>query len=435
MASFLFDFDMANEHPGTGDVKKCFISATRYFQPDFVFLLCTARKKKCTDEIIEEVRKILRLLRNMEFTDRSMEQFLDSTPAAATSKKQAFSRLADIFAQHMRHATHKDPSLRHNPAVEQARDTVATIALELTEHTRRQLLAEEQRIAERLEQQHQIEERLNGLIDSLPLEADFRIPQSVDRLLDTLELGLQHCTGQEVELSNIDRLSQSSLRTHAWALQLYEEKVEVHTREESLEHAREILQQLQKLVPPGQTLEEFAEQSTLAEKVSFAKQVEELVETYRNIMSEAYQSNPSLMFDEEVRAANDAVGGFASAVKLMASKEIPNSIAAAQQISADITQEPSEWKNLHHRAVDRLIKSAEGGLDKAISEIAQDDEEEQAEDVAQELLESSLLDADKRKRKKRRRGGEAKSKSGKGGKKQRRKQMDLSADDRYLKQG
>jgi len=58
MASFLFDFDMANEHPGTGDVKKCFISATRYFQPDFVFLLCTARKKKCTDEIIEEVRKI-----------------------------------------------------------------------------------------------------------------------------------------------------------------------------------------------------------------------------------------------------------------------------------------------------------------------------------------------------------------------------------------
>jgi hypothetical protein len=58
MASFLFDFDMANEEPGTGDVKKSFISATRYFQPDFVFLLCTARKKKCTDEIIEEVRKI-----------------------------------------------------------------------------------------------------------------------------------------------------------------------------------------------------------------------------------------------------------------------------------------------------------------------------------------------------------------------------------------
>lgn len=58
MASFLFDFDMANEEPGTGDVKKSFISATRYFQPDFVFLLCTARKKKCTEEILEEVRKI-----------------------------------------------------------------------------------------------------------------------------------------------------------------------------------------------------------------------------------------------------------------------------------------------------------------------------------------------------------------------------------------
>jgi SAM-dependent methyltransferase len=58
MASFLFDFDMANEEPGTGDMKKSFTSATRYFQPDFVFLLCTARKKKCTDEITEEVRKI-----------------------------------------------------------------------------------------------------------------------------------------------------------------------------------------------------------------------------------------------------------------------------------------------------------------------------------------------------------------------------------------
>ena len=59
MASFLFDFDMANEEPGTGDVKKTFTNViTQYFQPDFIFLLCTERKKKCTDEIAAEVGKI-----------------------------------------------------------------------------------------------------------------------------------------------------------------------------------------------------------------------------------------------------------------------------------------------------------------------------------------------------------------------------------------
>lgn len=387
-------------------------------------------------ESIEEARKILRLLRNMEFVDRNTEQFLGSgTQAAVASKKQALGKLVDIFSMHARHATRNNPALRNDPAVDQARESAVTIALELTEHTRRQLITEEERYLQRHEEKifYEMEDRLNHLIDSLPAEADFRILQSLSRLLDSLEMGLERVSGQEVEKTGLDRLSQAALRTHAWALQLYEEKLEEYTREESLEYAREIMHRLQQLIPEGITLEEFAQQATLPQKIAFAAQVEELVEAYRNIMSEAFQRNPDLVFDEEVRQANDAIGGFASAVKLMASKEIPNSIAAAQQISADITQEPGQWKDLHHRAVDRLIKSAEGGLEKAIGEIAQDDDEEQAEDVAQELMEASVQD-DRRKRKKRRRG-ETKSRSGKGGKKQRRKQMDLSADDRILKQG
>lgn len=66
------------------------------------------------EESIEEARKILRNLRNMEFTDRSMEEFLDQgTPSAIVAKKQSFSRLIDIFSAHLERARHQ-PHYRPN---------------------------------------------------------------------------------------------------------------------------------------------------------------------------------------------------------------------------------------------------------------------------------------------------------------------------------
>ena len=47
------------KNQGRGTLKKTFTNViTKYFQPDFVFLLCTERKKKCTNEIASEVGKI-----------------------------------------------------------------------------------------------------------------------------------------------------------------------------------------------------------------------------------------------------------------------------------------------------------------------------------------------------------------------------------------
>ena len=58
MASFLFDFDMANEEPGTGDLRKSFLEVSEYFHPDFIFLLCTSKKQKCTKQIVSDLEKL-----------------------------------------------------------------------------------------------------------------------------------------------------------------------------------------------------------------------------------------------------------------------------------------------------------------------------------------------------------------------------------------
>ena len=84
--------------------------------------------------------------------------------------------------------------------------------------------------------------------------------------------------------------------------------------------------------------------------------------------------------------------------------------------------------------MDRLVKSAEGGLEKAIEEVAEQQERAQEDEQAQEAAEQALQQADQKKRKKKRRG-DSKSRSGKGGKKQRKQHQDMTADDYVLKEG
>src|SRR5258707_1191886 len=78
------------------------------------------------EESIEEARKILRWFRNMEFTDRSMEEFLDSgTLEVINAKKKAANKLAQIFAAHLQHVQRLNRDIaRNNAAVEHARDAV-----------------------------------------------------------------------------------------------------------------------------------------------------------------------------------------------------------------------------------------------------------------------------------------------------------------------
>lgn len=377
-------------------------------------------------ESVEEARKILRNLRNMEFHDHNIEEFLDlGSATAVVAKKQAFSRLATIFSEHLKQAQNNTPSSTKTAAVQQAHDTVCTIALELAEHTRRMLANDDER-----------EERLNQLIDSLPAAADLRINQSVDRLLETLELGLEHTMGQELATSSLERLLLSGERLEKHAVLLHEGATEEEpTREESIALARSVLARLEEMPMGNRTLQEFVDTAPPKEQAAFAQAVEELADIYHNIITEASKSDPGITQDPRVKQANDTIAGFAHAVNLMAAKEMPNSIASAQRIGAEASEEPQQWKDMCHHAVNRLIKSAEGGLEKAIGEIAMDVEEEQDEDVAQEIMEAGLQHSEESKRKKRRRGEPKSRSSAKSGKKQKKKHLDLTADDRAAKQG
>jgi hypothetical protein len=390
---------------------------------------------------IEEARKILRLLRNLEFSDQHLEEFLDhGTPATQLAKKEALVKLVDVFAQHYQQAVRKNPALKDDPILEQARDTTATIALEMAEHTRKQLVAKS--IREQTDKEHQAqrddvlsqrEARLNKLIDSLASQSELRVPQSAERLMDTLEMGVQHIVGRELDTPNTERLSKASTRSHNAAMQLRDRsKMSQPVRAESLTYAQQMLEELRRIAPTDKTLLQFAQTATLQQKIEFGKQVDELSEMYRNIMAEAMEYDPTLASNPLIKDANDSMGGFSSGVKLMASKEIPNSMAAAQQISADITQEPQHWKQLHDRTIDRLIKSAEGGLEKAITAVQQAEEEQAEEKGAEQSIDGNAVMQDNLRRKRRR--GTVRW-SGKGFKAHLKKLLDLRADDKHLKQG
>jgi len=379
-------------------------------------------------ESIEEARKILRGLRNMQFSDRSLEEFMDhGTPPTIVAKKKSLQTLVHVFALFARQAQERNAeATKSDPAVQNARQSVNTIALEVAEHTRRMLKDKDER-----------EAKLDALIDAINDEALLRQNQSVERLLDNVELGLERVSGQTVEFSPLERLIEARDRLEESSRELSApDSMESPVREESIELARDILRRLQNMPFSEQPLAVFMEKGRAEDKAAFAQQVDEAVEIYKNLLAEASQSNPGIRQDAQVQEAANVVETFLHSVKLMAAKEMPSSIASAQHISSEAAQDPAQWGELHQHAVNRLVKSAEGALEKAIAEVAQDQEQDQAEEQSREAAEQALQQADQAKRKKKRRkGGDAKPRSGKGGKKNRKLQMDFTADDQALGQG
>jgi len=373
------------------------------------------------EESIEEARTILRWLRNMEAVDRTVEEWLDhGTAVVVRSKKDSAQKLVLIFALQLQQMLRRQPDRARDPVIRNAMSATAALALELAEHARAQM---------------EDTARIDALIDSLPADAELRAGQSTLRLIETIELGMDRLAGKEIPPERLAEMGQN-IRMDAQALRSAE-AMQPPAREESLELAREILRRLQGQSFGDKTVKEFIETGRPDEKAAFAQQVVELAETYRNLLSEAAILNPNIHQDARIKEANDAVGSFAHAISLMAAKEMPNSIAAAQQISAEASRDPEQWQQLHHRTVDRLIKSAEGGVEKAMEDIAQQQEEEQdrEEEQAQEAVESAMLHSDNSKRKKKRRRSGGSQRSGKGGKKQRKQALDITADDYVLKQG
>ncbi len=376
------------------------------------------------DESIEEARKILRWLRNMEFGDMTVEQWLDSSPPkVVAAKKEAILKLVRILAIHIHNARLRSGALSEDDLLNSTADAISSMALSVAEHTLNMLGV------------HARMQKLEAMIDDMDDRATLRQEQAFEKLLDMLEMGLERATGQEVsEVSAGSRLSIISEHLSKTAYQLHDPKTLEHHHEESLELAADTLHKMQRMSFGNQTIKDLIENGKPEDKIMFANTVSEMLEMYKNMLAEAVATNPDIAQDERIRAANAAAGQFAHAVKLMAIKEIPVHEAATQQISADVAQMPEHWGDLHDRTIDRLIDNAEEGLEKAMEAVQEQQDQDMAEEMAQDAAEQAQQhDSSKRKKKKKR--GDSKGRSGKGGKKSRRVSQDLNADDAYLKQG
>lgn len=349
---------------------------------------------------VEEARTILRWLRNLQFADKDMETWLAAgTPPEQAAKAEALAQLVELFGSQLQQAAREYPLIVNDEAVDGASAAAGALAMAVALHS-----------LDMLPPDHPRARAIEALLNTLPEQAELRQNQSLDQLLDLLEAGMERASGKMVgDRSATDRLLDMSNRIHAAAKKLRSvDTLEEPTREESIELAREILRKLKNLRFSSKPVEEAVDTGRPEDKAMLAQRIEEMVDIYKNLLFEAAQANPEIMNDPRIKEANEAVGGFAHGVKLMAAKEIPNSVAAAQQISADVTQMPDEWKDLQNRTVDRLVKSMEGGLEKAVGAIeTQQQEQQQQDEEQQQAAEAALQQSDysKRRRRRRRRSG------------------------------
>src|SRR5262249_52408798 len=158
--------------------------------------------------------------------------------------------------------------------------------------------------------------------------ADQRVAQPFSQLLDTMELGMERAAGRQVgELTPVERLIAMGDRVQNAAYKLRDiERMEPPAREESVELAREILRRL-RVQFSDRPVEEFIGATRPEDKAAFAQQAAEFAELYRNLIAEVAQTNPRVMEDPRIKQASDAIGQMVHIIKLMAAKEIPNSVA------------------------------------------------------------------------------------------------------------
>ncbi len=356
------------------------------------------------DASSDEVRRLLRWLRNLQDVEKSADEWFDrGTEAEQASKLESLLELITGYAMHLKQMKLKHPPVMQDAAVEEANQAVASLSLLALEHA-----------IDSLPAGHPDRPRLEALLGGLPRKAELRLTQAAEHLLRLLEAGLTRVSGRQVsEQSYVDRLAELSHRIRTTATKLTPiDKLEPPVRAEAIELAREILRKLRADFGDRS----FAESMDLRppeERLSVTERVAEMVDMYKNLLCEAAQISPGIIGDPRVRAANDAVGGFSHAVALLAAKEIPASMAAAQKISADITQSPEEWKKLSGQTVDRLMNSMESGLEKAVSQlqVQQDVEDQQREqqqmaaEVAQAALAEEIMYGRRRGRRRRLSGG------------------------------
>jgi len=369
---------------------------------------------------VEDGRTILRWLRNLQGVDMDVQDFLSAgTPPEQMAKAEALSSLVKLYTAQVQQAPH----MHGLPEVKDGADAAGGAAMMLAEHALSALPESSPAYA-----------LLASAIDTQPENHYERSTQSVSRLLDLMENGLSKVSGKQVgDLSPVDKLLQVSGRIHHQAQQLRSvSTLTAPKREESVELGREILRKLRGLSVSNKPMDELVNGSKPEDKVAVAEKLEELIEIYRNILADALVADPGLANDPRIKAANDAVGSASHGIKLMAAKEIPSNAAATQQIAADITQMPEEWKRLNGVTVERLMDSMEGGLAAAVDSMdAQDQAQQKDAEIAQDALEASLLQTEGSKRRKRR----SSKKSGISGKQSEKLMRETMMDDLAAGQG
>lgn len=336
------------------------------------------------EQAIEEARTILRWLKNLSFGDMDMQEWMShGTPAERIAKAEAIARLTEIYALQLAYARHKNPDIEFTLPVEDANGAAGALAIGLAEHGLQGLPLD-----------HPAALHLEKMAEHIPPNWAMFETASVKVLLDTLDEGLEYTSHHSLDPEMAGhRLLDIGNQIERTARKLRSvDTLEPPTREESVELAREILRRLRNMKLSDKTAKEMVDTGQPEEKTAFARNVASLVDVYSNLVEEAAETNPDILKDARIQEANDAVGTFSHTVKLMAAKEMPGSVAAAQQISADVTQMPEDWKHLHEHTVDRLLASVEGGLARAIEEVdlqtaqGQDQDEEMAQQAAASLL-------------------------------------------------
>jgi len=372
----------------------------------------------------DEARQVLRWLNNLPSADMPLDEWLDTAaPDDAVARATNLSQLVKSFIRKLKRARKKRPDILREATIENATHAAAAMTQAVINYTLSRLPGHPKAAA------------LEAALAALPPEARMRQTQSVRHLTGIVETGMEHASGQNISgKSPYERLASLSTRMRATARTLRSiDSLEPPAREESIELAREILRKLKNMSFSDKSVKEMIDAGRPEDRVDFAEAIEEMADMYKNLLQEATETNPELLRDKQVQEAGEAVSTFAHAIKLMAAKEMPSSIAAAQQIAADATHNPAEWNQLNDRTVGRLLKSMEGALEKAVGGIESDQAEQQRqEEQAQEMADTALQQADTSKRKKRRK--RRSNRSG-GGKKQQKEKMALEADDYVLKQG
>jgi hypothetical protein len=381
----------------------------------------------------DEARKIVRWLDNLPSAEMQIDDWLDEdTPdEEALENATNLSKLVKIFVKKVKRARKKRPGLIQGDAViENALFAASAMTHAVIEFTLAKLPLKHAKTA-----------TLQALLSLLPQQAALRQAQSVKRLTEIVSAGMERASGKNVTgKSTPERLAELSARMKMTAKTLQSvDSLAAPAREESIELAREILRRLNKLGFSDKPLKEMIDVAKPGDKAAFASAIEEAADMYKNVVLEAANKNSSIMQDQRVKAGNDAVNVFAHSIKLMAAKEMPNSIAAAQQIGADDAHNPNDWDNLKNHTVDRLVKSMEGGLEKAANniEMEQDQEKDDDQQQQQDALDDAMQQTDSSKRKKKRKRRNPRSGSGKskGSKKLSKVKQAIEADDYALKQG